>query len=391
MVRKSWAIAIALVICSSASAGASLNPDGSLQVNSSLQPLPAPVAGQPLFDRRSDGHLQVGMTAVGRDGGVATARQDAGLVGGMGGTIMRVHISWANQQPAQSQYNWQPSDDMYVALATRGLRPLFYVDHVPAWLCGCNQPPSDANTRNAYAQFLSAVAQRYPLAAAIEVWNEPNNVMGSPMGPDPVAYAQLLAASYDAVKQARPAMRVLGGSLGNFGAGGEVDDERNMRLDEYLAAMEDNGAATHMDGLSFHPYPKYSAPNPSNNFYAAFDLIAGVLSAKGDAARRLVPTELGLTSDSITEESTQSSTLLARYHDLDVPVANGVPDAGQVDAVIFHTDINNVQGGKYGWTEPIVATATTPSTTVGFRPHAVWCSFAQMLAGLNGCPGVINP
>jgi hypothetical protein len=393
--RLVCAAATLVVLATATASRAAVNPDGSLQVISSLAALPAPVAGQPLFDRRADGHLQVGLTERGRDGGKATPSQDAGIVSGMGGTMMRVPINWAHVQPTSSpQYTWGPSDDMYAALVQRGIRPIFPVQSAPTWAVPgcpapageCHQPPDTVSARDAYSQLLAAIAQRYPLAAAIEVWNEPNNSFGSELGPDPVAYAQLLAASYDAVKAARPAMRVLGGALGNYGAGGpgQVTDSHNMRLDEYLAAMEDNGAATHMDGLSFHPYPASSAANPSNNFYRAFSYIAAVLDAKGDAGRRLVPDEIGLTSNSISEESTQSTTLQARYHDLDAPASSTVAKAAQVDGVIFHTDVNNIDFDKYGWVEPL-------SLSLGFRPHAVWCAFGQMLAGLSGCPATISP
>src|SRR3954451_7401061 len=47
--------------------GPALDPDGALHVTTPWQPLAAPVAGRPLFDR-VDGHLQLGLTERGYDG-----------------------------------------------------------------------------------------------------------------------------------------------------------------------------------------------------------------------------------------------------------------------------------------------------------------------------------
>jgi hypothetical protein len=388
------AVVTAVMAGAPATGAAAVNADGSLQVSSQLTPLPGWTPGQPLFARRSDGHLPVGLTERARDDGKASPSQEAGIVAGMGGTMMRVPLNWAHAQPTPStQYDWASYDDMYSALVARGIRPIFPVQAAPTWAvtgCGtavteCDQPPSTASAQQAYAQLVGAVARRYPLAAAIEIWNEPNNSSGAQLGPDAAVYTQLLVQSYDAIKAARPAMRVLGGALGNYGADqGQPSTTSSVRLDDFLAAMESNGAASHMDGLSFHPYPEYATENPDNNFYRAFSKLSAVLDATGDAGRRLVPDEIGFLSNSITAESTQSSILQSRYRDLDVPATSMVPKASQVDAVIFHTDVNNINFDKFGWVELL-------SAGLGYRPHAVWCAFGQMLAGLSGCPTRITP
>ena len=199
-----------------------------------MQPLPAPVPGQPLFDR-VDGHLQLGLTERGYDGspngfgprsdrepgGIVRARdrRDAAAGPGLVGAgrarpagRRRASLPLAARRPLQRARRARGAPDPHAADRTA----LGAVEHgrLHARLCAAAGPAHAAD----FAAFAAAVAHRYPLAAAIEIWNETNNHHGSVQGPRPAEYAALLARSYDAIKAARPAMRVLGGSLGAYGA-----------------------------------------------------------------------------------------------------------------------------------------------------------------------------
>jgi hypothetical protein len=182
-------------------------------------------------------------------------------------------------------------------------------------------------------------------------------------------------------------MRVLGGALGAYGASpAQPTTTRDMRLGDYLQAMLAGGAAAHMDGLSFHPYPHSVEPNPDNTFYDVFSVIDGTLAAGGDGAERLVPTEFGVSTDEAAQDD-RSAVLRARWHDLNDPspaAAYPVPGQARVDAVVFHTDITAVGYDHYGWLSVV-------SNRSIFHPHAVWCDFARMLAGRQSCPATIQP
>jgi hypothetical protein len=383
--------------------GPALDPDGALHVDTAMTPLPAPVAGQPLFDR-VHGHLQLGLTERGYDGSpngfgrAATAAQEAAFVTGIDGTLMRVPVLWAQAEPQPPvngvhDYSW-PRDDLYSSLVEHGVRPILTLIASPLWAMDsttgctqvCNQPPGPDHAAD-FATFAAAVARRYPLAAAIEIWNEPNNHRGSVQGPRPDQYATLLADAYGAIKAVRPAMRVLAGGLGAYGSGtGQLTTSSDMRLDDYLQGILDGGAAAHMDGLSFHPYPHSVNDNPSNGFYRTFSLVDAVLQANGDGATRLVPTEFGVSTDEAGQVD-RSTTLQARWHDLNDPspgAAYPVPGQDRVDAAVFHTDITAVNYDHYGWLS-VVSNRDT------FHPYAVWCDFARMLAGRQSCPATIRP
>jgi hypothetical protein len=385
-------------------AGPVVDPDGALHVNTAMAPLPAPVAGQPLFDR-VHGHLPLGLTERAYDGSpngfgrAATAAQEAALVTGIDGSLLRVPVSWAQSEPdppagAVHDYSW-PRDDLYSGLVTHGVRPILTLLAAPRWALDstagctqvCNQPPGADHAAD-FAAFAAAVARRYPLAAAIEIWNEPNNHRGSVQGPRPGEYAAMLAQAYDAIKAVRPDMRVLAGGLGAYGSGGptQLTTTSDMRLDDYLHGMLAGGAAAHMDGLSFHPYPHSVADNPANGFYRAFALVDAVLQADGDAVVRLVPTEFGMSTDEASQ-SDRSATLQARWHDVDDPAPDAlypVPGHDRVDAVVFHTDVTSIDYDHYGWLSVI-------SNRDTFHPDAVWCDFARMLAGRQSCPATIRP
>jgi hypothetical protein len=380
-----------------------LDPDGALHVDTPMQPLPAPAAGQPLFDRVG-GHLQLGLTERAYDGSpsgfgqAATADQEVAFVRGIGGTLLRVPVSWAQAEPdppvaGAHDYSW-PRDDLYRSLVSQGVRPILTLLAAPRWALTssvgctqvCNQPPGAAHAAD-FAAFAGAVARRYPLAAAIEIWNEPNNHHGSVQGPRPDEYAALLAQAHDAIKAQRPAMRVLGGSLGAYGASPlQLTTATDMRLGDYLQAMLAGGAAAHMDGLSFHPYPHSVEPNPDNTFYDVFSVVHDVLAANGDGAERLVPSEFGM-STTEASQTERSAVLRARWHDLNDPspdAAHPVPGAGRVDAAVFHTDVIAINYDHYGWLSVV-------SNRSSFHPYPVWCDFARMLAGRQSCPATIQP
>jgi len=95
-----------------------------------------------------------------------------------------------------------------------------------------------------FAAFCAYLAQRYGTRlAAIEIWNEPDQVNEAYFaGPNKAArYAALLRAAYPAIKQASPQVAVLAGSLvGSNGA--------------FLRALYAAGIKGYYDGLAVHFY-----------------------------------------------------------------------------------------------------------------------------------------
>jgi hypothetical protein len=138
------------------------------------------------------------------------------------------------------------------------MRVILTVDSTPCWassapaylLARC--VPGKITAANAwpplspapYAATVAYLARRYGSAlAAIEIWNEPdqsNQLYFA--GPDKARrYAAILKAAYTAIKQANPAVPVLGGSL--VGSNGL-----------FLRALYAAGIKGYYDGLAVHFY-----------------------------------------------------------------------------------------------------------------------------------------
>jgi hypothetical protein len=90
---------------------------------------------------------------------------------------------------------------------------------------------------------------------------------------------------------------------------------------------------------------------------------------------RRVPTEFGISTDE-AGQTDRSTALQALWSELNA--------RADVDAAIFHADVNAIAHDHYGW----IAVVQNRST---FHPYRVWCDFARMLAGQQSCPATITP
>ena len=368
-------------------------------------PLSRPVAGSPLFDRIS-GHVPTGFNLGSISTGRANARVTARVVADMGGTIGRQAISWKGIQPNRNlvsgacAYDWRGPDLVYEFLLMHGVRPLWVVADAPQWantLGGCtnnqsqcSMPPDAAHVID-YVDLLRAIAQRYPLSAAVEVWNEPN--MGRYWKtPDPVAYDQLLHAAWDGMQSSYPAMRVLGGALSPIPYDTQDQSGRPIiGLSHFLDQMQADGAFAWMHGFSFHPYP--GQPNP-DIFKATFTTLA---SYSGLADTRLFPDELGIPTSvqaTVWSEHDQCAQLVDEFNWMN----SGAPDLlpgnalwAHVDGVLFHTETQKpgVSSDGYGFGDirddyqPPLASGLPPVhelTTYWYKPRPVYLEFQRAFA-----------
>lgn len=184
----------------------------------------------------------------------------ADLAKNAGANTTRMTLWWEYVEYAEDRYSWGMFDSAYWRAIERGQRPLITVGSSPLWAqepglpCdddNCSYPPA-AEHEDQYQEFLQLVAQRYPGAAGIEIWNEPNLAGFFGGGPDPARYTHLLKLAHGAVKSARPEMPVVAGSL----AGGIWSSTpRFMSIRDFVQGMYDHGAKGHMDAISVHAYP----------------------------------------------------------------------------------------------------------------------------------------
>ncbi|HEY7960597.1 MAG TPA: hypothetical protein VID29_01635 [Solirubrobacteraceae bacterium] len=175
--------------------------------------------------------------------------------------IVRTEIPWSVLEPRAGRIDPHALafvDRLATDAAADGIGVVMTVDSTPCWassapaalLRSCAPARSgEANAwpprePGAYASFVAYLAGRYgDQLAAIEVWNEPDQANQHYFaGPEkPQRYAAILRAAYPAIKQADPAVQVLGGSL--VGSNGV-----------FLRALYAAGIKGFYDGLSVHFY-----------------------------------------------------------------------------------------------------------------------------------------
>jgi hypothetical protein len=360
-------------------------PDGALAVVSPLRPLPAPVAGHRLF-ARVNGHLPAGFNEGSVGLGVAVPAQAAALGAGLGSSVVRIALNWAFTQAraggAGGSYDWRTWDERYRAYTALGIRPIWAIQASPRWAVDAYDacPPRPlrllqagqecltgpaAEHRGDYAAFAAAVARRYPLSAAVEIWNEPN-LDYYWRHPDPVAYAALAQTAVAAVRRANPSMRVLVGALA-------------MPIEPFAAELARDGTIAAADGLSFHPYPQEPDARPFRDAFAQVDAALGTLRT------RLVADELGASTADRGHgqyqftETQQRDVVLSSFDAMD-RADPSLPRSNAVDAVVLHTDVDGPRG--FGFV------TATPTASGGFAPRPVFCAIAALLrdTGLCGLP-----
>src|SRR3954447_5550935 len=145
----------------------------------------------------------------------------AQLAAGLGANAARPFACWCSIEGTRGRYDWSYLDRANAVLTANHMKPLIVVIGSPSWAHGsvncaadsrCLVPP-DASRDGDWQNFVKAVAQRYPNALGIEVWNEPNLSMFWAPHPNPIRYTTLLKEAYSAVKSAVPSMPVVAGGL----------------------------------------------------------------------------------------------------------------------------------------------------------------------------------
>ncbi len=114
----------------------------------------------------------------------------------------------------------------------------------------------------AYAAFVGQVAALNP--DAIQIWIEPNLDRYWPRGEiDPARYTQLLKASYEVVKGANPAVKVISAAPAPTSAQSDFPFQV-MNDDVFYQGMAEAGAAAYMDCIGVHYVEGVVAPDQTS-------------------------------------------------------------------------------------------------------------------------------
>lgn len=384
-----------------------------------------PSADRPLWPRVR-GHKPYGFNATSAGQNGTTLQDEVFLHEQIGASMARVGADWAmiqyypNLGAGGRPWAYETYlDPQYRAYIRRGIRPILTIMRAPrrftirastranSKVVGCgtsdacwNPPRSDAT--EALAIFARDLAKRYPLAAGIEFWNEPNlsNPFWGGEPPNPVYYSTLLDIVHDQVKLIRPNMPILGGALANFAASStDANGYQRVAQRGYLAEMLRAGAAANMDAVAYHPYlgsyPTYT-DNRAQQDAALFQRMLAndkmVLGAYAYAGRpmeeRIVATEFGAsTSDGYTEER-QSAWLTLQLHLWDVDHRN-LPLASRTDAAFVHAAVEDLEPAAQ-W-QAGFGLVRVKDAGGRFVPKPAYCSFRTTFGGFSTCPDALDP
>jgi hypothetical protein len=173
--------------------------------------------------------------------------------------IRRFPVAWGDVEPSTGHWNWSKYDRAYRLMRSAGLRPLIVAIGAPCWAgsaasqCVAGSlrgPPSPSHDRD-WGDYVRRLAERYPAAVGLEVWNEPNLLPNFEPRPDPVRYTELLKIAYAAVKGVAASVPVISAGL----IAGSGSGQYAISDADFLAAMYRAGARGSMDGIGAHPYP----------------------------------------------------------------------------------------------------------------------------------------
>jgi hypothetical protein len=211
----------------------------------------------------------------------------------LGVDIYATTVHWDQVAPAKPVNPTEPTDPAYLwpadvqfALSEAqkyGMRVLILIRGTPPWANGGKGARFAATQIADWTNFVTAAAKKYPSANLWMIWGEPNRQPNfgpftsstSPRGPltgaqqvAPRTYAQLLDASYGALKAASSGNLVIGGNTYTSAGTGDINPYAWIR---YMKLPD--GSLPRMDMWGHNPYG-FKIPNlkdpPSRKGSVAF-------------------------------------------------------------------------------------------------------------------------
>jgi hypothetical protein len=308
-----------------------------------------------------------------------------------GADVLRLDLSWkAVEKTGPQDAFWGQYDAAIGAMRAEGIKPLIMIANAPKWAAHPNctndaHCPPAGDRLDEFAVFVKEVANRYPDAAALEIWNAPNTYAWWSLrntGPNAAHYAKVFNWAATAIHRVQPSIPVLFGSLGI--ANGNKDPQSETAIPTYLpkfyANVDRARALRPGDGLSIHPYPSRSELDGFDGRFATTMSQARQVRDKYDPSRKLWITETGMTT---TGEFSVTPQQQAVVNDRAVKYLKAQTD---VAAAIIYTLIESKYSTSVAFEKGYGVVAREGST---LTPKPSFCAFA-FYAGTpkaeTGCP-----
>jgi len=236
-----------------------------------------------------------------------------------GASYLRSDINWQFYEPKYKQYDngyWAQFDRNYQDLLAKGVHEVIILIGTPYWALtpsgrgatspdgqfrcdgsdhACVAPPDiyQPQIRAEWKAFVRKVVTRYPKAAAIEVWNEPNIQYFWLQKQDPTLYAHLLAATTRAAHHVDPSMPVLAGSTADYVG---QSDATNTSADVFLRDIYKAVGSNAFSAISWHFYPCNDGQSVASQGDQLLGALRKVRDSFGDLGKPLWLTEVGASS-----------------------------------------------------------------------------------------------
>jgi hypothetical protein len=238
---------------------------------------------------------------------------------------LRIPIGWGSVQSSRgAAFDWSGFDNQIEEAAKAGIKVLPFLNGAPEWAVpgkpvpgagGLKAPgrlPVSGAARAGWAAFLTAAVARYGPTGSFwsehpgvpkrpirewQVWNEPN-FKYFVAKPNPAEYGLLVKNSFSALRAADPgAQVVLAGLFARPKGARDRKTGRHKSLNWYASDFinvmykRNPGIKTKFQGAALHPYTIFAKelPEVTNEF-------RHYLALNGDAAKKLLVTELGWSS-----------------------------------------------------------------------------------------------
>ncbi len=210
----------------------------------------------------------------------------------VGARRLRIDISWARVEATRGHYDWTDIDRVVLRARAAGFKVLGVLGYEPAWAHHTSYAAS--LDPSAFASFAAAAARRYAgRVSAWELWNEPNSGRFWSPGPDPEAYARLVAETAPHVRAEDPSAKVVVGALA---PGVDAADGSELSPETFLGRFYDALPRSGLfDAVSVHPYsyPAMPGDEESWNTFARLPDLHDVMVRAGDGDLPLWLTEYG--------------------------------------------------------------------------------------------------
>jgi len=173
---------------------------------------------------------------------------------------VRVSQEWQWLSSAPGKIDYTNYERIVWMAKARGLKVLALAMGAPAWANGGHQdsghyPPTASHIPD-FAAYAAGLAVRG--ADAIEIWNEPNNPSSFFLPkPNVNTWAQIMIASYAAIKRANATIPVVTGGMAPYGDLNNTSDPNVATLapvNFFKNAMNVPGFKDSFDGVGHHPY-----------------------------------------------------------------------------------------------------------------------------------------